>query len=96
VYNAWTTAALPFQGAFFEAPTIVMLGYLATNGNSWGNWSTMPTTGTPTVYQINQLAPTTFGFVNNPDAVHKNTYSSLILGGPTCFTPAPAAWTACP
>jgi hypothetical protein len=96
VYNAWTTNALPFQGAFFEAPTIVMLGYLATNGNSWGNWSTMPTSGSPTVYQINQLAPTTFGFINNPDAVHKNTYSSLIMGGPTCFTPAPAAWSSCP
>jgi hypothetical protein len=56
----------------------------------------MPASGTPTVYQIIQLAPTTFGFVNNPDAVHKNTYSSLIMGGPTCFTPAPAAWTGGP
>jgi hypothetical protein len=84
------------SGCVLQSTEDRMLGLLATNGNSWGNWSTMPASGTPTVCQINPLAPTTFGFVNNPDAVHKNPYSSLIMGGPTCFTPAPAAWTGDP
>jgi hypothetical protein len=81
---------------FFEAPRISMGGYVATNGNTWGNWSVLPLTGTPEVYQIASSSPGIAAFVRNPDAVHKNTYSSLIMGGPVCFVPAPQAWTACP
>jgi len=86
VYNAWTLEALPYQGVFFEAPTINALSYIATNGNSWANWSQKPVAGAPTVYQITQPAPTTFGFVANPTAAKQNTYSLLITGTPvnTC------------
>jgi filamentous hemagglutinin family protein len=85
VYNAWTTVAQPYQGVFFEAPTINALSFIATNGNSWANWSTRPTTGVPTIYQINQPTATTFNFVPSPSAAHQNTYSSLIMGGPVNF-----------
>ena len=86
VYNAWTLQALPYQGVFFEAPTINALSYIATNGNSWANWSIKPVAGAPTIYQIKQPAPTTFGFVATPSAAHLNTYSLLITGTPvnTC------------
>ena len=43
VMNAWTTAAIPYQGVFFEAKTINALSYVATNGNSWVNDNVMPT-----------------------------------------------------
>ena len=90
VYNAWTTVAQPFQGIFFEAPIINALAYTATNGNSWTNYSVLPLTGVPVVYQINQNPPTGlalgFGFLPNPLAPHLNTYSKLLTGTPvnTC------------
>ena len=91
VYNAWTTVSQAFQGVFLEAPVINTLSYFATNGNSWVNWSTLPTGHPPntpinSVYQITQPTPATFNFVINPLAPHKNTYSSEIAGGPinTC------------
>jgi len=94
VYNAWTLEALPYQGVFFEAPVINQLGYVATNGNSWGNWSVQPSAGTPTVYQIRQPLPTTLQFVTNPSAVVQNTYSELILGAPVNTCPASVCgWT---
>ena len=91
VYNAWTTIAQPFQGIFYEAPTIFAFSFDAVNGNSWVNFSTMPLNGAPTVYQIQQntvppALPSAFGFVPAPQAVHQNVYSALITGTPvnTC------------
>ena len=90
VYNAWTTVAQPFQGIFFEAPIINALAYTATNGNSWTNYSVLPLTGVPVVYQITQTPPTGialgFGFLPSPLAPHLNTYSKLLTGTPvnTC------------
>ncbi|WP_324576913.1 hypothetical protein [Accumulibacter sp.] len=86
VDNAWTTVAQPFGGVFFEAPTIVALNYVATNGNSWVNFSTKPSTGVPTLYQFKQPSTTTLQFVvANDVAPHQNTYSALITGGAVNF-----------
>jgi hypothetical protein len=91
IYNAWTTFALPFQGIFFEAPTIIASSYQATNGNSWINYSSYPLTGPSTAYQITQPLPGLFQFVNNQNAVHYNVYSKESVGGAICATPNPPA-----
>lgn len=90
VYNAWTPVAQAYQGVFFEAPTIVASGLVLTNGTSWVNFSTRPTGGVPSIYQLQPSTNTTNGngFTANsynavyaPGAAHLNTYSSLITGG---------------
>ena len=91
MYNAWTTEAQTFQGFFLEASVINAFGYYALNGNSWIHFSTLPTAGVPTAYQIRQFGdgvifPISFGFQAAPDAPHLNTYSKVLTGTPvnTC------------
>ena len=96
VYNAWTTVAIPFQGQWYEAPSIIIGSFLATSGNTWTNFSTAPVSGFPTTYQIREINPSSFGFALAPEAVHKNTYSAAIMGGPICMTGGPTTFTVCP
>ena len=92
IYNAWTTI-IPtpaFQGVFEEvdaAGTIFANSFIATNSQSWANFSKSPVNGAPTVYQIQQNPPfpalaSSFGFVPTPLAAHQNTYSAEITGTP--------------
>jgi hypothetical protein len=94
-YNAWSVASPPFGGSFFTAPYIALSGYIATSGTAWANFSTMPVTGNPTVYQIRQLSPTSFGF-EATSAFAKNDYTKTVVGGPVCGVSGPTTWTACP
>jgi hypothetical protein len=91
LYNAWTLNAQPFQGVFFEAPTIIAGSYVATNPNSWVNYSTYPVTGPSNTYVISQPTPGGFQFVQFQDAVHYNVYSLEVTGGAPCTVPNPAA-----
>ena len=96
IYNAWTTSAVPFQGIFFEAPTIITSSYQATNSNSWVNYSSTPLTGPSTAYIITQPAPTLWQFVNYPTAIHNNTYSKELAGNPPCSAPWAPPYVASP
>ncbi|MFO1322767.1 MAG: hypothetical protein U1F15_01770 [Burkholderiales bacterium] len=89
LYNAWTLSPAPYQGVFFEAPTIIASGYVATNPGSWVNYSSYPVTGPSNTYSINQVAPTLFQFVSTPEAIHNNTFSLKAIGQPFCTTPNP-------
>ncbi|MFO1322763.1 MAG: hypothetical protein U1F15_01750 [Burkholderiales bacterium] len=89
LYNAWTLTPAAFQGVFFEAPTIIAGGFVATNPGSWVNYSTYPVTGPSNTYSITQPLPTAFQFVSTPSAIHNNTYSRVVLGLPFCTTPNP-------
>ncbi len=91
VYNAWTEVAQPYQGIFYQAPTIIASSYNATNANSWVNYSSYPVTGPSQAFVISQTAPGLYQFVNYPDAIHNNTYTRVINGGAFCTTPNPAA-----
>ena len=95
VYNAWSIASPPYGGVFFEAPYIAMGGYVATSGTAWANFSTRPVTGDPTVYQIRQTSPTSFGFAAT-DAFAHNAYSFTVTGGAPCLTTGPTTWLVCP
>lgn len=95
IYNAYTTASPPYGGLFFEAPYIALGGYLATSGTAWANFSTPPVAGDPTVYQIRQITPTSFGF-EATTAFVKNAYSNSVTGGFVCSQTGPTTWTVCP
>ena len=90
LYNAWTLNAQPFQGVFFEAPTIITTSYIATNPNSWVNYSSYPATGPANAYTIAQPLPGEFQFIATPQATHYNVYSLEVVGGAPCTTPNPS------
>jgi hypothetical protein len=94
-YNAWSVDSPPYGGSFFTAPYIALSSYIATSGTAWANFSTMPVTGNPVVYQIRQLTPTSFGFEATTNFVH-NDYRNSIAGGVVCLVTGPTTWTACP
>ena len=95
IYNAWSVVSPPFGGVFFDAPYIAMGSFVATSGTAWANFSTQPVTGDPTVYQIRQLTPTSFGFAATTEFV-ENSYLHTVTGGAPCIVTGPTTWTACP
>ena len=80
---------------FFDAPYIALGGFIATSGTAWANFSLQPVTGDPTVYQIRQPSPTSFGF-EATTAFVKNSYLNTVTGGTVCTTTGPTTWTVCP
>ena len=95
IYNAWSVNSPPFGGVFFDAPYIALGSFIATSGTAWANFSTQPVTGDPTVYQIRQPSPTSFGF-EATTAFVKNSYLNTVTGGVVCTTTGPTTWTVCP
>ena len=95
IYNAWSVASPPFGGVFFDAPYIAMGSFIATSGTAWANFSSQPVTGDPTVYQIRQTSPSSFGF-EATTAFVKNSYLNTVTGGTVCTTTGPTTWTTCP
>ena len=95
IYNAWSVSSPPFGGVFFDAPYIAMGSFIATSGTAWANFSTQPVTGDPTVYQIRQTSPNSFGF-EATTAFVKNSYLNTVTGGVVCTTTGPTTWTVCP
>ena len=95
IYNAWSVASPPFGGVFFDAPYIALGSFIATSGTAWANFSSQPVTGDPTVYQIRQTSPSSFGF-EATTAFVKNSYLNTVTGGVVCTTTGPTTWTVCP
>ena len=95
IYNAWSVNSPPFGGVFFDAPYIAMGSFIATSGTAWANFSSQPVTGDPTVYQIRQTSPSSFGF-EATTAFVKNSYLNTVTGGVVCTTTGPTTWTVCP
>jgi hypothetical protein len=91
INNAWTFVGAPFQGQWFQGANIFDHGYHATNSNAYINYSVYPATGPGTAYVISQPSPGLFQFVPFQNAVHNNTYSQAIVGGPICNVPNPPA-----
>jgi filamentous hemagglutinin family protein len=94
--NAWTASAVPFQGMFFEAPSITVDQPMYTNANSWVNYSTHPAGLLPTVYGATQGMsiygyPTLYASIL-ADANHINTYSAIVDAAVNPANPAYPDW----
>jgi hypothetical protein len=76
VVTAWTSVAKPFQGVFFEAPTINVNAYpIFVDPGQWVNFSTQPN-NLPEVYNYTPTA--TNGFTPAGMAIHGNSFTNEV------------------
>lgn len=93
--TAWTSVAKPFQGVFFEAPTININPYpIYIDPGQWVNFSTQPNT-LPEVY--NYTPTTTNGFTPTGLAIHGNSFTAEVdlaaTGGNWLSVVSPVAYS---
>ncbi|QSR88129.1 hypothetical protein IT6_06990 [Methylacidiphilum caldifontis] len=74
VDNGYTTSAKAGQGIFFQAPTIHTTSPVITDGNTWVNFSTQPSS-VPAIYAISQVASGVYNVTLNPGAFHIRSFS---------------------